>query len=669
MNKVKNDERFIKKKYGEEMWKLCRELFPTVLEHESLLASVLDYYFDHTRSLYSYIMDNGLELEFQDFVMQKIYPPKAEDKFKIPDKNPYELLKEVGYNLYKCETEEDIERFEKYYDKKERLCTFDADRLKTNYVYFAVKDNVDSIKREDFDDPKREDLYGTSVLSFQFSKGRGHALSIKNRYNHSVNRPDSTYGNNLDKIVPGLRASFAYYEDMAQSKVETFEDHMKDYIVDNKGKFHKIISLVDGVAFCENNYIIERESHVIDKKYIDKERYLFMDGYILDLKEKKFINYFNKPFYNSFSNANGTMHNIEIHGKGKDKTVILNPVFSVKPITIKLESNHIVYYKNENAKELGNKFMSNCKELEEAIVPNVLKVGDGVFTNCNYLKNIDLINVKEIGDYFASNGWDVVSLRLDNVEKIGDDFLNSGMTIIDLNLPSVKEIGDRALENNEYLETFSADKLERLGDSCFEKNIDLYKVNVPKLKEMGNYSFNANLKLEKLLLPSINKIGDKCFQDNKIIDVVDFSNIKEIGNDCLSKNKKLEEFLGFHIEKIGNNFLKDNEILDKFYATKLKEVGDNFLYSNKNLEELSLPSLEKFGHNFLFSNNILRKLKIPNIKFDSVNGYYKEKRFLGSHFKDIDIVAPLSTRLKYKLIRRANKKNYIDNKEKTKSIR
>lgn len=658
MDKVKNDERFIKKKYGEDMWKLCRRLFPTILEEEGLLSELLDRFFDHTRSLYSYIEDNDLELDFQDFVMQKVYPPKEEDKFIIPDKNPYELLKEVGYTLYKCETEEDIKRFEKYYDKKERLCTFDADRLKTNYVYFAVKDNVNEIRREDFDDPKREDEYGTSVLSFQFSKGRGHALSIKNRYNHSVQRPDSTYGNNLDRIVSGLRASFAYYEGMAQDKIETFEDHMKDYIVDDKGKFHRIIAIVDNVAFCENNYIIEKESHAVDKKYIDKERYIFMDGYILDLKEKKFIDYFDKKFYKSFSDANGTIHNIEVHGKGKDKKIIITPTFGFKPITIKLESNHIVYYENENVKEIGNKFMDNCRELEGVYLPNVEKVGDAAFTNCNYLKTIDLSNAKEIGDYFASNGWDIMNVKLDSVEKIGDDFLNSAMTIIDLNLPNVVEIGDRALEDNEYLETFNAEKLEILGDSCFEKNRDLYIINTPKLKEIGNYSFNGNLKLREALFPNLEIMGDKCFEDNKVMDFIDLFHVREIGSDCLKNNIELEELFIPNVEKIGNNFLKENKKLFSLYAAKLKEVGDYFLGSNDKLVELLLNSLEKFGKGFLMSNTKLKRLIIPKIKFNYDNGNYLRKRFLGSHFNDIEIVSSFPNRFKYKLIKRVNQKHH-----------
>ena len=73
---------------------------------------------------------------------------------------------------------------------------------------FCSKENAGEIKREDFESPKREDEYGTSVMSIQFSKQGRCTVSIKNRYNHTVNNPDATYGNNLDRIVFGLKQSF-----------------------------------------------------------------------------------------------------------------------------------------------------------------------------------------------------------------------------------------------------------------------------------------------------------------------------------------------------------------------------------------------------------------------------------------------------------------------------
>ena len=75
-------------------------------------------------------------------------------------------------------------------------------RLDRCVVFWAVKKDADKMKREDYKTPQREDEYGTSVMSIQFSKGGLCTVSIKNRYHHRVNIPDATCGNNLDRIAP-----------------------------------------------------------------------------------------------------------------------------------------------------------------------------------------------------------------------------------------------------------------------------------------------------------------------------------------------------------------------------------------------------------------------------------------------------------------------------------
>ena len=219
MNK---DLKIIKKKYGEEMMHLCRELFPTLLEHEGLLPKLLHDNFKESRSLVKDIIDNNLEEEFKNYIYNQV---DVENNYEeVVSKRPEELLKEAGYKLYECHSEEEIQSFKKYYAEGEELCTFRGGRLNRCFVFFAIKENVDEIKRENFPNPERQDKYGTSVISIQFTRDDSHTLSIKNRYNHTVNNPDSTFGNNLDNIIPGLTASFDKYYGTHQSHLQkTFE--------------------------------------------------------------------------------------------------------------------------------------------------------------------------------------------------------------------------------------------------------------------------------------------------------------------------------------------------------------------------------------------------------------------------------------------------------------
>lgn len=206
---VEKELKKIKKVYGEDFMHLCRTLFPTLLEQEGLLYQILSQNFSsNSKTLYKDIMNNNLEEEFKGYIYSKIDVEK-EEKQIIQRKTPYELLDEAGYNLYECHSEAEIQQFKKYYATGEELCTFQGGRLDRCVVFFAVKKNADDIKRKNFKSPSREDEYGTSVMSIQFSKAGRCTVSIKNRYNHAVNNPDATYGNDLDRIIPGLKKSFS----------------------------------------------------------------------------------------------------------------------------------------------------------------------------------------------------------------------------------------------------------------------------------------------------------------------------------------------------------------------------------------------------------------------------------------------------------------------------
>ena len=201
--------RKIKKLYGEKFMHLCREFFPTLLETEGLLTEVLTSSFaTNSRTLYEDIINQGAEEKFKNYIYSKIDVEKEIPEI-ITNKTPYKLLEEAGYDLYECNSEEEIQSFKKYYKPVEELCTFNGGRLDKSFVFWAVKKNANEIKRKDFKQPKREDEYGTSVMSIQFSKTKNSTVSIKNRYNHTVNNPDATYGNDLDKIITGLTQSFA----------------------------------------------------------------------------------------------------------------------------------------------------------------------------------------------------------------------------------------------------------------------------------------------------------------------------------------------------------------------------------------------------------------------------------------------------------------------------
>ena len=228
--------KIIKKKYGEKMMHFCRDYMATILETDGLLLSLLVNNFAESHELYDDIVNQHKENEFKNFIYSFVDVEK--DKEIKVVKTPEELLNEVGYDLYECTSEEDIQKFKKYYAKNEELCTFHGGRLERCHVFFAIKKNVDEIKREDYPNPERQDEYGTSVISIQFTKDESHTLSIKNRYNHHVSNPDSTFSNNLDNIIEGLTESFGeHYGLIQQHSHNKFE--LDGYVKAGDGKYYK----------------------------------------------------------------------------------------------------------------------------------------------------------------------------------------------------------------------------------------------------------------------------------------------------------------------------------------------------------------------------------------------------------------------------------------------
>ena len=158
---MNDDLKTIKKNYGKNFAHLCRELFPSLLEKEGLLPKILLSNIYPTHSLYDDIINNYYQEDFKNYIYSFFDVEKKDIEIR---KTVKDLLSEAGYNFYECHSEEDIQAFKKYYAKGEELCTFNGNRLNRCHVFWAIKKDVDNIKKEDYSHPTRQDKYGTSVI-------------------------------------------------------------------------------------------------------------------------------------------------------------------------------------------------------------------------------------------------------------------------------------------------------------------------------------------------------------------------------------------------------------------------------------------------------------------------------------------------------------------------
>ena len=565
---MNSDLKIIKKYYGEKMMHLCRKNFSTILETPGLLPNILLSTFYPSRYLYEDIVDGYLD-DFIQLVISRELSITKKGKVELLDteKSPKELLDEAGYDFFKCHKEEEIQEFKKYYQKDEELCTFRGGRLAQCYVFFAVSKNIDSIKRKDYPNPRRDDKYGTSIMSIQFTRTKPNTLSIKNRYNHTVNNPDATYSNNLEKIIPGLTKAFEKYYNLVQSN-EPGEFDVPSYIKASDNLFYKYNFEINNIYYCPDNIIIEN----FKSQKLAKERYILMENYILDLKEKTIKNCL-KDSRDSFPD---TIKNI------KNISVTTNKDTHTKKIEITVDG-------------------------EDKLIIIELNKYNEIISYENPL-------ITKIGDYFLKNNTKLKKLSLDNVVEIGSNFLQYNEELTTLTLPKVKKIRDHFLLDNTKLKNITMANLEEVGKNfcCFNREIK--EISFPNLKTIGNNFFEYNIKINKIYLPKAEKLGDNFLEYNDDLEELVLPNTLKIGNNFLLFNKKLNKLILKNLEEVGRDFLRSNEILEILIVPRLKNIGSYFLFQNKCLKEILLDSVVNIGKDFMYYNESLTTLYTPKIE-------------------------------------------------------
>ena len=457
-----DDLKVIRKKYGEKMYHFCRESFPTLLEEPGKLLKLLSDNFHESHSLFDDIVANGKESEFKNFIYSLVDVENNNELVMV--KTPEELMSEAGYVLVECYNEGDIQAFRKYYARREELCTFKGGRLNRCRVFFAVKKNVSDIKREDFKNPTRQDEYGTSVISIQFTKDGTNTLSIKNRYNHTVNNPDATFSNNLDNIIPGLTESFERHKGIVQNyKSKSFE--IEGYVRANDGRYYKYNYEINNVYYCPDNIIID---HFNVKKY-DKSRYLIIDYFIIDLSNKS-IRLYDKKLSDSFCDVIKDINKIEIDNiaSGKKITILGDNNKSLEIITDK--DGKIISLKMNKIYDIGDKFLSYNTSLQKFTAENLTEVGDWFLSCNNTLQELYLPNLTKVGNGFLCFNTSLQKFTAENLTEVGSYFLWCNNTLQELYLPNLKIVGHDFLRRNKTLQKFTAENLIKVGDWFLNNN-------------------------------------------------------------------------------------------------------------------------------------------------------------------------------------------------------
>ncbi len=619
----------IKKTYGERFMKMCREYFPTILEKDGVLYEILTSSFaNNSKTLYDDIKGNSLENNFKNHIYSKFdkYNKNEGNTKKSTEKTPYELLDEVGYDLFECKSEQEIQSFKKYYAPHEELCTFYGGRLNSCVVFFAVKKDVDNIKRENFKCPEREDEYGTSVMGIQFTKDLYSTVSIKNRYNHRVENPDATYGNNLEKVAPGLTESFkkmllerGLNFNSSNASLDGFE--IPNYVLANDGKYYKYNLELNAKYYCPGNVIIEGGKPI---KLRDPEKRMLIDYFVID-RENKTLQVTDKYCDDCFVDDFKDIEKIDVindkEEKNGKKIILIQKKNSDKTIKIKVDKdNKIIGYENENLKKVGDSFLQNARNVESLSLPNLINAGERFLWDNNRLKDINLSNLEEVGGAFLYSEEELESIKLPKLKKAGVAFLFNNIKLKDIEIPNLEEAESFFLEQNLYLENFYAPKLKKVGRNFLGENRCIQRIQLPSLTKAGTSFLEKNQSLKSLEMQNLEIVGSDFLFQNSQLESLELPKLKWVRDNFLAGNTKLVKLSLPNLVKAGDGFCCSNENIENIELPNLKDVYDDFMERNVKLRNLKLPKLEHTGYNFIASNKIIENIEMP--KLESVGSYF-----------------------------------------------
>ncbi len=608
MIKMNKDLKIIKKKYGENMMHLCRRLFPTILEKEGILSQAILDSFEPSHELYNDLISNNLVVAFENYIYEKLdYKP---DQIVTIAKTPRELLSKAGYDLYECHTEDEIQAFKKYYSKDEELCTFRGGRLEKCHVFFAVKKNIEEIKRTNFHNPERQDLYGTSVLSIQFTRDDAHHLSIKNRYNHTVCNPDATFSNNLDNIILGLTDSFEKCYGMVQ-KYNSNNFEIPNYVCVGE-KYYKYNYEIDNVYYCPNNIIIDNYK----VKRLDKGRYILLDYYILDLQNKEIKSY--QPI-DSFHSTIEKITKIEVEKGQEGKKIKIETINGNVFINLD-KNNNIIYYQNDTVKKIADGFMQYNVTLCNLKLPQVQIIGYNFLCNNKTLETIELPECRKIERSFLEKNINIKSVYLPQVQIIGSCFLRNNKVLETIELPECRKIEICFLEKNINIKSVYLPQVQIIG-SCFLRNNKILEtIELPECRkiERGFLGYNTNIK--SVYLPQVQIIGYNFLRNNKALETIELPECKKIESHFLEKNINIKSVYLPQVQIIGSCFLRNNKVLETIELPECREIEDRFLEYNENIKNVSLPEV------LILPPDLEKKLQIQSIEKKDIRNKCKTLR-------------------------------------------
>ncbi len=527
----------------------------------------------------------------------------SKDLSKSEYTDPIKLLDLAGYNAFYVNNLEQQNSIKKYFKHYEELCTFrDPTRYQNYYIIHAVKKDVDEIKREYFTHPDRQDRYGTSVISIQIAKNGSH-ISIKNRYNHTVNNPDATFDNNPDNIIPGLSYSLQKHFDINF----TFSPvPVPSHFILRNNQLIRYNTEINNVYIGDGYYV---DNNGI--QHIHKDYEIQMDHFILDTRTNKIRDITDT---NETTEASEILYkeitNKKITLKRNGKETI---IFADNEEFAHIENGNITALTLNNCTYLPDHFLKHNKRLKTFIAPKLKQIGSFCFLYNKELTELNLPELESIGNYFLESNEKLQTFTAPKLRQIGSYAFYENIALIELNLPELENMNYGFLASNEKLHSLKAPKLKHIAHACLGNNEALTELNLLELEKMGDSFLGSNEKLHSFKAPKLKHIGGLCFNINNSLIELNLPELETIDGIFLNNNKKLQTFIAPKLKQIGNCVFEHNKALTELNLPELETVGEGFLRVNKKLHTFTAPKLRQIGYRVFEYNKKLSLENLPEI--------------------------------------------------------
>lgn len=497
--------------------------------------------------------------------------------------NPLKLLDMAGYDAYVADTLKKQNAIKKYYKYDEELCTFrDPHRFEKYFIINAVRKDVDKIKRSKLKNPERDDEYGTSVMSIQILKTGGF-ISIKNRYNHTVDNPDNTLNSNPDNIIPGLSDAIKHYfnVDFSSQKVTVPNGYtiINDQIIRYNGERNN-------VYFSENFFARDGEIIPINTN----SEIMLGNGLLLNLQKKQ-IDDITITNYSAFTLAPGM----------REKFVqSLNECIANKKLSVKKnnQGHHEIFADNIHV------FTVCSGELINLNVPNAKSVPLSGYKKLS--GTLDFSGVEEL-DFLTADISQVKDIKFNKNAKtirlcnaIGAELRGtldfSGVQ--DLRLGDVKCNNVQNIKlnpNAKYIDLNGAWGLKLYGDLDFS-NVEYLNLSRVDMSGVRSIKLNPNAKLIYLQHTKLNGVLDFSNVQKLILSQIDMTNVTEIKMPKKAERVTMNTVKGLKL----NNTLDFSGVNELFLNdTNLSNVRN--LIFNPSAKEVSLKAAGRLHGKLDFS--------------------------------------------------------------------